>query len=93
MNKILFQMYLTEMLRFNANSSRAMRLQYEQAKENFVPSNVQQNHQQLVQQQQQYRLQQHQELQQQQLQQQQLLLQQQQPYNCLNSIDDALKTV
>ena len=90
MNKILFQMYLTEMLRFNANSSRAMRLQYEQAKENFVPSNVQQNHQQLVQQQQQYRLQQHQELQQQQLQQQQL---QQQPYNCLNSIDDALKTV
>ena len=92
MNKILFQMYLTEMLRFNANSSRAMRLQYEQAKENFVPSNVQQNHQQLVQQQQ-YRLQQHQELQQQQLQQQQLLLQQQQPYNRLNSIDDALKTV
>ena len=78
-------MYLTEMLKFNANSSTDTRWLYKRTNESFVPSNVQQTHHQQLQQQQQQQL-----LQQQQQQQLQL---QQQSENCFNSIDDLLKTV
>ena len=75
-------MYLTEMLKFNANSSTDTRWLYKQTNENFVPSNVQQTHQQ--QQQQQHH-------------QQQLLLQQQQQQqqseNRLSSINEVLKNI
>ena len=81
----ILQMYLTEMLKFNASSSTDTRWLYKQTNESFVTSNVQQTHQQQLLQQQQLK-------QQQQLQQQQQ--QQHQQYeNSLSSINEVLKNI